>query len=104
MISNLDIERRKTGADNIPERSRKILSRAQHLYEHESETLKSKKFNLYMTKVLKKYSAGAEGLKLPRFVSKNFPYLVVSKFNSYDLDCFLIYDFLHNYVFFKRRL
>ena len=103
MISKLDIERRKTGIDRKPEYIRRVNKRIQELTDEDSRVLKSKKFSHFMERLLRAYSEGEEGLSLPVFMPKNFPNLVVSKFNSYSLESTLIYDFSHKEVFFKRR-
>lgn len=99
MISNIDIERRKNASQNITE----INQRISKLVKLDVEVLKSKKFSNFMVKLIKAYSSGKDGIKLPLFAPKNFATLVISKFNSYELESFLIYDFTNNQVFFKPR-
>ena len=103
MISNLDIQRRNTKIDNDKEHIKRVLERVRELSKYDSKVLKSKKFSCFMEKILRAYAEGRECISLPLFQPKNFPYLVVSKFNSYDLESVLIYDWKNNKVFFKQR-
>ena len=104
MISNLDIERRKTGIDHDEFHNKIIDRKVTELQKYEAKILKSKKFTKFMEKLLRCYARGEEGCYLPFFVSKPFPYLAISKFNSYDLESTLIYDFTSRFLFFKRRI
>ena len=104
MISNLDIERRKTGVDKDPEYNKYIMERSTELHNYDVKTLNSKRFSRFMQKLIRIYTKGGDGAYVPMFVSRNFPYLAVSKFNSYDLESVLVYDYVNNFLFFKRRV
>lgn len=84
-----------------PEASKRVLTRIKELMDTDEKTVKSKKFRKFMERLIKEYSEGGWGLKLPHFVPKNFAYLVISKFRSYDLRATLVYDYEKNLVFFS---
>ena len=99
MISNLDFERKKH-----PHNNNIVNKRIYEINKCEAEILKSKKFNRFMERLLKAYARGEINCHLPLFFPKTFPYHIISKFNSYDLNCTLVYDFLNNSMLFKPRL
>lgn len=104
MISNVDIERKKSLLEarktpiSSPEKSPN--DRLAAITEYETQLLASRKFSRYMQRVLKAYSRGADSVKLPLFMPKNFPALVVFRFNSYALQSKISYDYLNHCMFF----
>lgn len=103
MISNLDIERRKTGIDHDSSYHQRVNKRISELSEYEARMLKSRKFTKYMEKLLQAYSCGEEGKYLPFFMPKHFAELVCYRFNSYGLESRIVYDYFNKSVFFVPR-
>lgn len=107
MINNIDIKRIETGCDYDKERNKRINDKAQNLnrrnYEKKIKITTSKRFSKFLQKVLKKYAEGAEKLSVPLFASRLFCSLIVEKFDSYDLQNYLVYDDYNREVFFMRR-
>ena len=106
MISNLDIERRKTGVDFDSERNKIILNRIREIermdIKRKNSILNSKRFTRFMERTLRLYSKGEDGIYKPIFAPKLFMDLAVSKFNSYDLECRAYYDRYSKFLFFFR--
>ena len=98
MISNLDIDRRKTKPSY-----KKIATRLTDMAAVESRILKRAKTNRYLSLLLKRYAMGVVETKLPKFCHKRFPYVVVSKFNSYDLECRAVFDYINMSIIFLPR-
>ena len=108
MISNLDIERKKTRCDIDSKRNKKIIEKVtvietKNKAKH-NKILASKRYIKFMEKVLKRYAEGAEKIAVPLFSSRLFSSLVVEKFNSYDLENILVYDNWNREVFFVKRI
>jgi len=104
MISKIDIERRKTGIDYSPSHNNAINKRLSELSDYELKIVKSKKFSKFMQKLIKYYAEGEEGAYLPFLAPRMFPELAVAKFNSYGLECRLVYDYLEKSVFFVKKM
>ena len=100
MISNIDISRRKTGVDKTDKSIRFINKASELLYDHEHKIITSAKFSHFMERLVRSYSEGEIYVYKPFFTPKHFPELVVSKFNSYDFEHKLVYDYLRGIFIF----
>lgn len=100
MISNIDIQRRKTGIDKNLKRKQFVSGSIQSLYNHEHKLVTSKRFSKFMERLVRAYAEGEVYYPVPLFHKKHFPELVVSKFNSYDFEHKLVYDYLQGIFIF----
>lgn len=99
MISNLDIERRKS-IRNKPNPLTRKTNPLTRLTEYEAALIKSRKLSRFMERILRSYASGCDSVKLPFFYPKFFPQLCVMKFNSYGLESRAVYDYLNRSITF----